>query len=200
MHLPCRGWGRLHAPHIVDVPIAPGQNPEAIAKKLLNMGWTIGRKLRCPDAHKRKEPIMAAQDTRERAMGTSSDIALAAAAPIVSPAAGRARRLVYMALEEYYDEIKRAYKPPNSDASIAKECNVSEQLVANIREESYGPLAEPNEVKALRDLLLAASQTLTETTERCVREVRAAASTYGKTLEDVDRRFTNLARKNGWSE
>ena len=212
LHVPCRGHGR-HKPHVVDVHIAPGQNPEAVAKKLLKEGWTIGHRLMCPDTQRKKaikkmqekESVeMPPSDLKQRAISSTSDIALIGAdlATQASPtqAAGRARRLVYMALEDYYDEAHRAYKPGHCDATIAKECGVAETVVKTIREESFGPLAEPSELKGLRDVLLAAGQTLNETTERCVAEVREAAKTYGKTIEDVDRRLTLMARKNGWAE
>lgn len=225
LHLPCHGRGR-HKPHIVDVHVGPGQHPDAIAKKLIREGWTIGgHRLMCPDTRRKKKEQQPMRKVGP-GMASASDIALAAALPPIAPdiepeivekketvmaseatttqaptpAAGRAKRLVYMALEEDYDEIKRAYKPGKSDATVAKECGVSDALVKTIREESYGPLAEPNEIKGLRDLLVAATQTLNETTERCVREVRTAATTYSKTVEDVDRRLSILARKNNWSE
>lgn len=223
LHIPCHGRGR-HRPHVVDVHVGPGQHPDAVAKKMIRAGWTIGgHRLMCPDTRaKSKERNPKMKPNMGPGMASASDIALAAtlpplappeekepvmaeatAAPVQpapTPAAGRAKRLVYMALEEDYDEMKRAYKPGKSDATIAKECGVSDQLVKTIREESYGPLAEPNEVKGLRDVLTAATISLNETTERCVREVRAAATTYCKTVEDIDRRLTALARKNNWAE
>lgn len=199
LHLPCRGWGE-HQPHTVDVKIAPGQNPEAIAKKLLNDGWRIGHRLTCPDARKKKgkEPTVP-NDTRDRAMSSASGVAIAASTGTPTAAAGRARRLVYMALEDYYDEGKKAYKPGHTDASIAQECGVAEQLVKTIREESYGPLAVPGEAAALHQLLLACTQTFTETVERAKREVAEAATLYGTQLKDVQADFDRLARKNNWA-
>ncbi|WP_375188469.1 hypothetical protein [Sphingobium yanoikuyae] len=49
LHLPCAGGGG----HKVDVRIGPNQHPDAVAKKLLAEGWSLGNKLRCP-RHTRK--------------------------------------------------------------------------------------------------------------------------------------------------
>lgn len=229
LHLPCRGWGKAHPPHIVDVLIPPGQNPEAVAKKLMREGWSVGSRLKCPNKptkEKRKDDSVD-KETRAIGMGGASSRAIAAAAPLqqlandpdeivgvlvveVSPekqeepspsqAAGRARRLVYMALEDYYDEGKKAYKPGHSDAITAKECNVSEELVRKIREESYGPLAEPSEIAGFRAELAAAKEALDQTARTAHAQVKVAADAYCKAIESVERRLSVMAKKNGWND
>lgn len=171
LHVPCRGNGR-HIAHIVDVPIAPGQNPEAVAKKLLAQGWQIGHRLLCPARSPKTEQNIRAKQRKEQILAsaactTNDPTELAAIADqarratvevtppapepkVPTPAAGRARRLVYMALEESYDEMRKCYKKDQSDALIAKDCDVSEQFVRTIREESYGPIVVPPDFTALK--------------------------------------------------
>jgi hypothetical protein len=194
LHLPCRGWGK-HAPHTVDVKIPPGQNPEAVARKLLAQGWRIGHRLVCPDSRKKKEKQMPPSETRMAAMASTADPALAAGMSSPSPAAGRARRLVYLALEDYYDEVKRGYKPPHSDASIAKECGVAEQLVKSIREESYGPLAVPGELAEVKREIAGLEQ-------RC-KDVQSDATsrlaTIARDVGTLATRLESICKKNGWA-
>lgn len=177
LHIPCRGQGR-HRPHVVDVTISPGQHPDAVAKKLLNDGWTIGRRLMCPNTHKKR---------KERAMPENQNEA-PIVTPTPSPAAGRARRLVYMALEEYYDEARKNYRPGRSDASIAKECGVSETLVRTIREESYGPLATPSELAAVLAQV-----------EEFKRQAAAQYEAHKETALELEKKIDEIVRKNGWS-
>lgn len=223
LHLPCRGWGKNHPPHIVDVVVPPGQNPEAVAKKLVRDGWTVGSRLKCPNKPTKQErKADMDKETRAIGMGGASSRAIAVAAPPVAknddevvgvlvvevtpdekvptPAAGRAKRLVYMALEDYYDEAKKAYRPGHSDALTAKECNVAEQVVRQIREEAYGPLAEPNEIGGFRAELAAAKTALDEAERNAHAQVKAAASAYCKAIESVERRLSVMAKKNGWND
>lgn len=183
LHVPCRGWGK-HAAHVVDVRVAPGQNPEAIAKKLLHEGWRVGHRLTCPDARKKKEAPMP-NDLRD----STSSAALIVGNSSPTPAAGRARRLVYMALEEYYDEAKKAYKPGHSDANIAKECGVAEALVKTIREESYGPLAVPSDLIGIKQEI-----------DRLTREAKASGDAFQQEVTRLLTRLDNLVRKNNWAE
>ena len=53
--------------------------------------------------------------------------------------------MVYMALEDYYDEAKKAYKPGYSDKKISEETGASEAIVAQIRQQDFGPLGPPSE-------------------------------------------------------
>lgn len=110
-------------------------------------------------------------------------------APKPTPAAGRARRLVYMALEDYYEEDRKAYKPGHSDASIAKDCGVSEACVKQIREESYGPLAVPVDLSGV----------LAEV-RKLKREAEAAHKTEMEAIEACEERIDALIAKNGWQK
>ena len=143
--------------------------------------------MRCPDARKKREEPAVPE------LGIAK-----VEQPAPTPAAGRAKRLVYMALEDYYDEDRKNYKPGHSDASIAQEFGVSEACVRQIREESFGPLVVPldlnnilTDVRAMR------------------RELEAAHAAQSAALADshkaevakaeaLELRITRLIEANGW--
>jgi hypothetical protein len=179
---PARVGQTLHVPcsrkHIVDVTVPMGFHPDGIAKRMLSAGWTIGRKLVCPDCQRKPKETKMVMTLVPDPAGEE---------PKPTPAAGRARRLVYMALEDYYDEAAKQYKPGHSDASIADDCGVAAALVKTIREESYGPLAEPSEVAALRAELVRATALAKE-----------GAEELGRQIKQIETNLDRLARKNGW--
>lgn len=172
IHVPCE---RGH--HLVDFKVKHGLNPEGVAKRMLEAGWTIGRNPICPDCNRKK---------KDKKMVEKSNVEPITPKP--SAAAGKARRLVYMALEEYYDEAAKAYRSPHSDASIANECGVSEALVKTIREESYGPLAEPDAIAGLRSSLQSAHT-----------QAAAAMATFQSEVTRIENSLAALAKRNGWS-
>lgn len=104
-----------------------------------------------------------------------------------SPAAGRAKRLVYMALEEGYDEMKKAYRPGYSDAQIAKDCGIAEAVVKSIREEAYGPLAVPSDIAEFRDML-----------KKCRDEIDAGAEAARQAVRGLESRLNAICKRNGW--
>lgn len=58
--------------------------------------------------------------------------------PAMSPDAKKAHRLVMGALEDFYDEAKKRYRPGHTDQSIADEVGVAPAAVAKVREEFFG--------------------------------------------------------------
>lgn len=58
---------------------------------------------------------------------------------------------VFQCLDGVFDANKRLYKNGFSDARVAKECGTSEQVVAYLRTETFGELAEDPRYSALRD-------------------------------------------------
>ena len=62
-------------------------------------------------------------------------------------------RKIYAALDDHFDEVKRLYKGIATDATIAKEIGTSETIVARIRTEAYGELAEDPALQSARDQL-----------------------------------------------
>lgn len=190
LHVPCAGRGRSHPAHIVDVKISAHQHPDAVAKKMLGQGWKLGHRLLCPDAYRKKETaevaaiMEAAQLHIEPEEPMAEDIIIP---PAPTPAAGRALRLVFMALEDYYDDKAKAYKPGHSDASIAKETGVAESKVKQIREESFGPLAVPVDLTNI----------LTEL-RQLKREHSAMCASFEERASALESRIEALIGKNGW--
>ena len=62
-------------------------------------------------------------------------------------------RKIYAALDDHFDEVKRLYKGNATDATIAKDIGTSETIVARIRTEAYGELAEDPAIQSVRDQL-----------------------------------------------
>lgn len=72
--------------------------------------------------------------------------------PAIGPDLKIARR-VYGLLDDHFDDQKRVYRPSWSDAAVADAAKTSEELVARIRREAYGELAEdPFVTNAKRDM------------------------------------------------
>ncbi len=112
-----------------------------------------------------------------------------AATATMSDNAKRCHRLVMQALEDFYDEKQKCYRPGHSDTSIANEIGVSKASVIKTREEYSGPLVEkmPPEVGEL------------------IREIRVLKGELANFYEDkmkainsLDSRIVNLCRNKGW--
>lgn len=180
LHIPCRK-GR----HVVDVKVKPGLAPDGVVKHMLNHGWTCGTNPVCPE-HSRKprksnhQPQHAQKDAP--AMATAPDTK-----PQPTDAAKRAKRMVYQALEDYYDDTKKAYRPGHSDDTIAKETGASLDFVRKIREEDFGPLGIPPELQTLIDHVASLRS-----------EITTACSSYQVRIDSINSRIATLCRSQGW--
>lgn len=66
---------------------------------------------------------------------------------------------VFQLLDSVFDPIKRLYRPPYSDARVAKDCGTTEEVVRGLRAEVYGELAEdPRIQNVMDDIALAEMQ------------------------------------------
>lgn len=154
--------------------------PEQVARRMRERGWTIGRnasKHQCPKH--RKEPEMPPANT-------------AAVAP--SPDARAARRAAMEWLGESFDLTTGRYQPGVSDATIAKEVGMAETAVAGLREEFFGPLREPSEIETIRAqlaMLEDQASTLIGNAQRLHADIMAEVKELGRKLD-------GLARSNGW--
>lgn len=117
--------------------------PDKARKHMTNQGWRFsGTKARCPD-HAQSE---------EKPMEVPAEVAKIAAEqdrPLASPDAKRARRDALAWLDETFDIDKGRFKS-GSDKTIAEEVGLSEQAVAGLRDEFYGPLKEAPEIIGFR--------------------------------------------------
>lgn len=102
--------------------------------------------------------------------------AVSASASVAPEDAKRNKRIVIVALEDYYDEAKRAYRDGRSDAALATELDLAPTFVASVREEFYGKMAEPDGVAALR----------------------AELANAVKSVEAINRKLDDLCARNGW--
>lgn len=241
LHLPCHAGD-----HIVDVHIAANQHPDAIAKRLLAQGWTVGTKLKCPD-HSRRAPKKNPKKTRLLSEAAPHSVRLSHIAdqilngdiklkvvdefpdedgdftrnqrcvfkritddkpvrptaekkepkkmpeakqtPVAVPteAAKRAKRMVYLMLEENYDDVQKRYRAGWNDSKISTETGAHINLVLSVREESFGPLGEPQEFSDLRAMLDAQKQ-----------DAEAKIADIKRGLQALETRFNAVCMKNGW--
>jgi len=189
LHVPCK-----RGDHVVDFSITGNMPPDFVAKKMMQAGWTVGSKIICPDCSRKKKAPAAAPAQEEMTMATEPlpagvELPPPAVGPRASPAAGKAKRLVYMALEDHYDENAKGYRPGHSDKTIATACGISEAAVKQIREESYGPLGEPIDVREFREALAG-----------CRTDINAGADAARQAVRTLELRLDALVKKNGWAE
>lgn len=182
LHIPCEHGGG----HIVDITIPPKSHPDHIAKMMLNKGWTIGRKLVCPDHQRKKKAAPAKPESTKKEITKVTEQAVAVVAE-KSPAAKQAFRFLMMTLEDYYETERQGYKDGQTDAIIAKKLGISEKTVAATRAEYFGPLGIPPELAALADELTALRKNAIDLIDDT-----------NKRIELIERRFESICNKNGW--
>jgi hypothetical protein len=206
LHVPCKPGN-----HVADVTVSPGMNPIGIAKEMLRKGWTVGRKLACPE-HSRKEKIRPAPapkpampvhtiPTTQPAKREISPMN-ATVTPITKPeptdAAKKAHRLAMMMLEEAYDEARKCYKPGWSDTKIASESGASEKHVADTRATYFGPTGEPVELTALRAAIDEAERVMLTRLQICDEALADERKTNAAAVAQLRSRLTAICQKNGW--
>lgn len=215
LHVPCKHGGG----HLVDVNIKPGTHPDYVAKLMLAQGWTVGRKLACPE-HSRKEKIRPApvpkpeperkpwvEKTRAElfpAKTPEKETAPmnATVTPITKPeptdAAKKAHRLAMMMLEEGYDEARKCYKPGWSDTKIATESGASEKHVADTRATYFGPTGEPAELTALRAAIDVAENDMKVRLQALDRALADDRKNGEAIIAGLRGRLATICQKNGW--
>lgn len=276
LHIPCEAGD-----HVVDVKVQKGMPPEAVAKHMVQKGWTIGSRLRCPDCKKsgqKKEEsvsnptpvdaLIVSQildmkrtggltnaeigarfgrnakfvanvfanyknkippndvvhvDSKRAAKAlkkiitaleptarvnivptlkpfTEKDLKpMATPAPatqgssVIAVAASqeetrrRLKRHVIQWLDESYDEEKCCYKSGFSDGTIAKETGAAEKFVGDIREDIYGPMGEPDDLRLLREAFATH-----------IEAGKAWMTEHDRISQTFHARLDRLIAKNGW--
>lgn len=97
--------------------------------------------------------------------------------PQPTEAAKKAKRLVYQALEDYYDDVRKQYRTGNSDESVAKETGAAVEFVRSIREADFGPLGPPSELEALKIEVIQ----------------------MGREVSEIHEKIERLYKRNGWA-
>lgn len=205
--LPCRHCGLIEK----VFHSANRMPPEKISRVLKTRGWTIGNranKHECPvhtSYHandQAKELPMPANDAPPPRTISPMRAAPIPPPPVPAPAvpthdARAARREAWEWLNEGFDPEAGRFKPGINDATIAKETGLSEEAIAAIRDENFGPLKEPEEIAELRkelgELEADMQKALGEMTE-----IANGVSRMGERIMAFNTRLSDLSRKNGW--
>lgn len=135
--------------------------PEAVAKKLEQRGWFIGKtaaKDRCPACCRRPETAPAKEGEEDMALKPTPAVTVKEVpSPILPPVRAEPpreptpaqRRSIRETLELRYDEDKACYIDAQSDATIAEALQVPRAWVTQVREAGgYGP--DTNELASQR--------------------------------------------------
>jgi hypothetical protein len=142
--------------------------PEKLLKSFQSKGWLTFRRVTCPECSKKKEVPMSSVTPIKSPANDGKE---------ASAAAKKVKRLIFQALEDYYDDAAKNYRTGHSDKTIADEVGASEKFVASIRESDFGPLSEPQEIRELRG------------------EVSKLVSEMGK----LQAKLAALCSRNGWA-
>lgn len=134
-----------------DWRVAKLPPPDILRRHFTERGWRLDRRTQCPACAARK---------KERPMATVTTIKpnAVSAAPAPSgptPDAKAARREAHDRIAIFYDLASGRYKDGYSDQRIAEETGVAVAWVKSRREEEFGPLKEPEEIRELREELAA---------------------------------------------
>ncbi len=110
--------------------------------------------------------------------------------PAPTDAAKRAHRAAMSALEDYYDEAKKCYRPEWNDKRIAEETGASEAHVRETREKYFGPLTitRPAEFDAL---VAHVAQARADADARHVAEIAK--------VDALADRLRQMSVRNGWA-
>lgn len=165
----------------------PAERSEA-ARRLNEARW--GR---------RKTPTLAQEEARLREQGRipaapcpriNEEVKLAdqEQAPTASDQARAAKRAVMQWLDEAFNVEKGTYRAGISDASIAKETGVAEAKVKSLREEFYGPLGEPDELRELRETIAAFEKKAKNQFDALMQEATG-----------INRKLTVICQRQGWT-
>lgn len=140
---------------------------EILPRHFAKQNWRVGRKPICPACQQSKPK----EKPMPEAVQNVTPIK-----PETSEAAKKVKRMIYLALEDYYDDNAKAYRPGHTDESVAKEVGASPSFVATIREADFGPLSPPSEFDEIR------------------KEASALASEIGK----LQAKLEAMSKRNGW--
>jgi hypothetical protein len=177
---------------------------DAVVAKARRAGWKTGKHVVCAECQKiRKEPKMTETPKPAAAATPAPPPEPAKAEP--SDAAKRARRLIYMGLEDYYDDTAKRYRAGHSDASIAEEVGVAVSVVAAIRETDFGPLGVPEEIADLQRAIFQTQDFINDEVRKLGAEMRRVEERLSRAITDAKERQEGLASKlealrqrNGW--
>lgn len=157
----------------------PGAPSADFANKHFNKrGWRTGQKTICPKCSGHNKKFSKGEESEMTDAKTPSPIA-------------RKSRLDALDLpRDEFDVENGTYRNGSSDKVIAETCGLSEQAIAALRDEFFGPIKEPEEIATIKMLISEAKGHASEAASLAGR----ANSMIAKA--DVD--FRALCAKHGW--
>lgn len=155
---------------------APGA--EMLPKHFANKGWDIKRRS-CPECQmKRKDKTV-----NKLAVTATPSLSVVKPAIAATDAARQAKQLLFLELLDHYDAGNHCYKNGKTDAILAKALDISEQFVRQVREQDFGPLKEPQEIREFRDRINA---------------INEQSLTFAAEAKDLHVKLNALCKANGW--
>lgn len=91
------------------------------------------------------------------------------------------KRLVILALEDYFDDANKRYRDGKSDHGVAEELSLAPAFVSAVREEFFGKLSQPKEITEVQEML---HQLTVE---------------FGARVNQLETTISTLSKKHGWS-
>lgn len=185
LEIPCTGGHT--AEHTLDRMLPPDAMPRQLAQR----GWRIARrKATCPDCVTKETTTMpeptAITAPQERE---------------ATPDAKRVHRTVMEALMSVYDDDAKRYTGGYTDAKVAEETGAALAYVAKVREDYFGPIAEPAEIVALREDYAAVIEAIAAVR----RDMATMRQGFETALADLDKKAQAIGTKldaaaqaNGW--
>lgn len=177
--------------HRVEVEINKRLPPDAFSRFLANRGWTTGRHPTCPEHANQEKPMPAVK-------------AAAAIVPTdaMSTGARKTHRAVMEALMIAYDDEASAYTSGYTDAKIAEETGAATEYVRKVREDFFGPIAEPPEIVEIREAIVSLERRIGEA-DRAFATLHSNHDKHVAELRELitqaTERLDRMVRKNGWA-
>lgn len=194
---------------IENEPITSGKPlpPPPLIKHFQARGWVMGSSRNhdvCPEClkeaaeNKRKaaaavryppaplEPLPKPQTATILSMtaATKEQAPMNTMAPEPRQPDRESKRLIVLSIENAYLGPDKGYSPGHNDESVARSLNVPVKWVADIREEFFGPVVNP-EVAALK-VLLGAQTVKLDSLERELRDVREKVMNLKERIHKIE--------------
>lgn len=175
LEIPCT------AGHTVEHHLDKMLPPDAMPRQLAQRGWIIARrKATCPEHAQKEKPM--------------PEPAAIAPEKEATPDAKRVHRAVMEALMSVYDDDGKRYSSGYTDARVAEETGAALAYVQKVREDYFGPIAEPAEVAAFREELA----TVRRQADKLESDAKAVATGIRATVDDLSAKLDRLVKANGW--
>ena len=165
---------RCHDGNFVEHTFNQHLAPERMRRVLTQNGWRIIKKKWHPPEEAKDKPV-----TRP---------------PAPTDAARKAKREASTWIDEAFDIDTGRYRGGVSDKSIGEEVGLAEEAVAQIREDFFGPLKEPEEIAQWR----AEVSSIREECNAMKAEAAETCTTILGRLDELAKQIERTVQNNGW--